>query len=112
MNMSEVPAAAKNLKRGGFKSIELGDVQTCRKSGLPLFRWCPVVSRHGFCQFGIRLCGDGAGALAEYIQLRVKYAYCGDSLMDGELYDTMSALDLKPNRKSFIVVRAGNCVKQ
>lgn len=33
----EVAAAAKNLKRGGFKSIELGDVQTRRKSGLPLF---------------------------------------------------------------------------
>ena len=52
------------------------------------------------------------GSLAEYIQLRVEYAYCGDSLMDGELYDTMSALDLKPIRESFIVVRAGNCVKQ
>lgn len=48
------------------------------------------------------------GALAEYIQLRVEYAYCGDSLMDGELFDTMSVLNLKPIRKSFITFRTGN----
>ena len=30
------------------------------------------------------------GALAEYIQLRVEYAYCGDSLMDGELRKAMN----------------------
>ena len=45
------------------------------------------------------------GALAEYIQLKVEYAYCGDSLMDGELFDTMSVLNLKPIRKSFITIR-------
>lgn len=45
------------------------------------------------------------GALAEYIQLKVEYAYCGDSLMDGELFDTMSVLNLKPIRKSFITFR-------
>lgn len=42
------------------------------------------------------------GALADYIQLRVEYAYCGDSLLDGDLLDTMSALNLKPIRKSYI----------
>ena len=48
------------------------------------------------------------GALAEYIQLKVEYAYCGDSLMDGELFDTMSVLNLKPIRKSFITFRTRN----
>lgn len=42
------------------------------------------------------------GALADYIQLRLEYAYCGDSLMDSELFDTMSVLRLKPLRKSFL----------
>lgn len=46
------------------------------------------------------------GALAETIQLRVEYAYMGDALMDGELYDTMSALGLKPLKKSYIFFRA------
>ena len=48
------------------------------------------------------------GALAEYIQLRVEYAYCGDSLMDGDLFDTMSVLNLKPIRKSFITFKTRN----
>lgn len=30
------------------------------------------------------------GLLAEYIQPRVEYAYCGDSLMDGELRKAMN----------------------
>ena len=47
------------------------------------------------------------GALADYMQLKVEYAYCGDSLMDGELFDTMSVLNLKPIRKSFITFKAG-----
>ena len=46
------------------------------------------------------------GALADYIQLRLEYAYCGDSLMDGELFDTMSVLQLKPLRKSFVCFKA------
>lgn len=48
------------------------------------------------------------GALADYIQLRVEYAYCGDSIMDGELYDTMIVLNLKPIRKSFITFKTRN----
>ena len=48
------------------------------------------------------------GALADYIQLRVEYAYCGDSLMDGELFDTMTVLNLKPIRKSFITFKTRN----
>ena len=47
------------------------------------------------------------GALAEYIQLKVEYAYAGDSLMDGELYDTMRVLDLRPIRQSFIIFKTG-----
>lgn len=72
-------------------------------------QWSPVMVSASSGSASVEM---ARGALAEYIQLRVKYAYCGDSLMDVELYDTMSALDLKPIRKSFIVVRAGNCVKQ
>ena len=48
------------------------------------------------------------GALAEYIQLRVEYAYQGDSLMDGELFDTMNVLNLKPHKKSFICFKTTN----
>ena len=72
-------------------------------------QWSPVMVSASSGSASVEM---ARGALAEYIQLRAKYAYCGDSLMDVELYDTMSALDLKPIRKSFIVVRAGNCVKQ
>ena len=72
-------------------------------------QWSPVMVSASSGSASVEM---ARGALAEYIQLRVEYAYCGDSLMDGELYDTMSALNLKPIRKSFIVVRAGSCVKQ
>ena len=48
------------------------------------------------------------GALAEYIQLKVEYAYAGDSLMDGELFDTMNVLNLRPIRKAFICFKATN----
>ena len=48
------------------------------------------------------------GALADYIQLRVEYAYCGDALMDGELSDAMAVLNLKPLRKSFIIFKTGD----
>ena len=48
------------------------------------------------------------GALAEYIQLKVEYAYRGDSLMDGELFDTMNVLNLGPIRKSFISFKTRN----
>lgn len=61
-------------------------------------RWSPVTSvRSGQASLDM-----APGALAETIQLRVEYAYRGDSLMDGELFDTMRVLDLKPIRKSFI----------
>ena len=48
-----------------------------------------------------------SGALAEYIQLKVEYAYAGDTLMDGDLRDAMEVLELKPLRKSFITFRCG-----
>ena len=64
-------------------------------------QWSPLVSvRDGFAELVM-----APGALAETIQLRVEYAYAGDSLMDGELYDTMSVLDLKPIRKSYVIFR-------
>lgn len=48
------------------------------------------------------------GALAETIQLRIEYAYKGDSLMDAELYDTMSVQELKPLKKAFVSFRTRN----
>ena len=67
-------------------------------------RWSSLTSVHS----GLASLDMAPGALAEYIQLRVEYAYCGDSLMDGELYDTMSVLNLKPIRKSFITFTTRN----
>ena len=65
-------------------------------------RWSSLVTvRDGSAELAM-----APGALAETIQLRVEYAYAGDSMMDGELYDTMSVLDMKPIRKSFIIFRA------
>ena len=46
------------------------------------------------------------GALAETIQLRIEYAYKGDSLMDAELHDTMNVQELKPLKKAFVSFRA------
>lgn len=64
-------------------------------------RWSPLTSvRHGRASIDM-----APGALADYIQLRVEYAYSDDSLLDGELHDTMEALNLKPIRKSFIVFK-------
>ena len=67
-------------------------------------RWSSLTS----VKSGLALLDMAPGALADYIQLRIEYAYCGDSLMDGELYDTMSVLNLKPIRKSFITFRTRN----
>lgn len=67
-------------------------------------RWSPVTSvRSGQASLDM-----APGALAETIQLRVEYAYRGDSLMDGELFDTMNVLNLKPIRKSFISFKTRN----
>ena len=46
------------------------------------------------------------GALAETVQLRIEYAYKGDSLMDAELHDTMNVQELKPLKKAFVSFRA------
>ena len=67
-------------------------------------RWSSLTSVHS----GLASLDMAPGAVAEYIQLRVEYAYCGDSLMDGELFDTMSVLNLKTIRKSFITFKTGN----
>ena len=67
-------------------------------------RWASLTS----VRSGLASLDMAPGALADYIQLRIEYAYCGDSLMDGELYDTMSELNLKPIRKSFITFRTRN----
>ena len=67
-------------------------------------RWSSMTS----VRSGLASLDMAPGALAEYIQLRVEYAYCGDSLMDGELFDTMTVLNLKPIRKSFITFKTRN----
>ena len=67
-------------------------------------RWSSMTS----VRSGLASLDMAPGALAEYIQLRVEYAYCGDSLMDGELFDTMAVLNLKPIRKSFITFKTRN----
>ena len=64
-------------------------------------RWSSMTS----VRSGLASLDMAPGALADYIQLRVEYAYCGDSLMDGELFDTMTVLNLKPIRKSFITFK-------
>lgn len=67
-------------------------------------RWSPATS----VRSGRALLDMAPGALANYIQLRVEYAYLGDSMMDGELYDTMTVLNLKPIRKAFISFKTGS----
>lgn len=67
-------------------------------------RWSSMTS----VRSGLAVLDMAPGALADYIQLRVEYAYCGDSLMDGELFDTMTVLNLKPIRKSFITFKTRN----
>lgn len=67
-------------------------------------RWSSMTS----VRSGLAALDMAPGALADYIQLRVEYAYCGDSLMDGELFDTMTVLNLKPIRKSFITFKTRN----
>jgi hypothetical protein len=67
-------------------------------------RWSSMTS----VRSGLASLNMAPGALAEYIQMRVEYAYCGDSLMDGELFDAMSVLNLKPIRKSFITLKTEN----
>ena len=64
-------------------------------------RWSSMTS----VRSGLASLDMAPGALADYIQSRVEYAYCGDSLMDGELFDTMTVLNLKPIRKSFITFK-------
>ena len=64
-------------------------------------RWSSMISvRSGLASLEMT-----PGALANYIQLKVEYAYSGDSLMDAELFDTMSALNLKPIRKSYLTFK-------
>lgn len=67
-------------------------------------RWSSLTS----VSSGLASLDMAPGALADYIQLRVEYAYCGDTLMDGELFDAMAVLNLKPIRKSFITFKTRN----
>ena len=50
-------------------------------------QWSPVMVS---ASSGSASVGMARGLLAEYIQPRVEYAYCGDSLMDGELRKAMN----------------------
>lgn len=61
-------------------------------------RW----NQSGSVSFGTSVLEMAPGALAETVQLRIEYAYLSEALMDGELYEIMSVLDLKPLKKSFI----------
>lgn len=65
-------------------------------------RWVPGTP----VRAGSSLLEMAPGALAETIQLRIEYAYKGDSLMDTELYDTMNVRELKPLKKAFVSFRA------
>lgn len=40
--------------------------------------------------------------------MTMKNTYYGDSLMDGELFDTMSVLNLMSIRKAFIAFKTGS----
>ena len=50
-------------------------------------QWSPVMVSASSGSASVEM---ARGSLAEYIQLRVEYAYCGDSLMDGELRKAMN----------------------
>lgn len=45
------------------------------------------------------------GALAEVVQVKIAYAYCGDALMDTELADILASAELKPLKKSLKIFR-------
>ena len=45
------------------------------------------------------------GALAEVVQVKIAYAYCGDALMDTELADILASAELKPLKKSVKIFR-------
>ena len=84
-----------------FRGRPVGGMDFCYFDGA---RWSPMTS----VRSGLASLDMSPGALADYIQLRVEYAYCGDSLMDGELFDTMAVLNLRPIRKSFITFKTRN----
>ena len=45
------------------------------------------------------------GALADVVQVKIMYAYCGDALMDNELADILASAELKPLKKSLKIFR-------
>jgi hypothetical protein len=45
------------------------------------------------------------GALAEVVQLRIEYAYLGDSLTDPELSGLLASAEVKPLKKAFKIFR-------
>lgn len=44
------------------------------------------------------------GALAETIQLKIEYAYAGDTLIDEELREVMTVSDTRPLKRSYIFI--------
>ena len=48
------------------------------------------------------------GALADVVQVRIIYSYCGDALMDNELADILASAELKPLKKSLKIFRRSN----
>ena len=45
------------------------------------------------------------GALADVVQVKIIYTYCGDALMDNELADILASAELKPLKKSLKIFR-------
>ena len=64
-------------------------------------------------RWSVPCCAEGSsvqvdlapGALAEVVQLKIAYAYCGDALMDPELADIVASAELKPLKKSLKIFR-------
>ena len=66
-------------------------------------RWSSQCSAHG----GSAQVEMAPGALAEVVQVKITYAYCGDALMDAELADILATTDLKPLKKSLRIFKTG-----
>ena len=45
------------------------------------------------------------GALAEIVQLRIEYEYRSDAAFDPELSELLSVADIRPLKKSKIIIR-------
>lgn len=67
-------------------------------------RWSSLCSAPG----GSAQVDLAPGALAEVVQLKIAYAYCGEALMDPELADILASAELKPLKRSLKIFRRSN----